>query len=1206
MQFTEARPPFVHVPLFTLLFAALLAPGGQAAGTDLPGRSVTNLNEGWEYLEQSTMAAQEAADADGWTPVTLPHCWNVWDTTDLIPGYRRDGSWYRRSLDIPSGERRYVLHFEGAAMKADVYVNRQRAGGHVGGYVGFDVDITPYLRRNASNEILVRVSNAYDPDLIPSQKADYFLFGGLTRDVWLKELPSTYLDQVHVRTPDVTETSASTRVSVALQRHDHDAYDIVARLIEPGGGVIETVDGAVGAAGELTLDFSPTAHPDLWSPESPSLYSVDVELRKSGETVDRVTEVFGYRWFEFQEHGAFYLNGERLLLRGTHRHEEHAGYASAMPNELHRRDMQMMKEMGANFVRLGHYPQDPVVYQAADSLGLLIWDELPWNRGGMGGDAWKANTERLLSEQIAQNYNHPSVIIWSLGNEIYWLPDFPGGDDPEKLNTFLTRLHGLAHELDPDRLTAIRKYYEGSDIVDVFSPSIWAGWYSGVYTKYEAAIRDAQETYPRMLHMEYGGSSHVGRHTETPVDGEGFVDPNQWDEAINQVAVKNIAKNGDWSENYIVDLFDWHLRVSETLPNFTGNAQWAFKDFGTPLRPENDLPFVNQKGLLDRDGRPKDAYYVFKSYWTTSPRFCYIESHTWTERRGPAGEPRDVSVFCNTDSARLLLNGRDLGIREKHIDAFPASGLTWSVPFAEGENELIAVGVVDGRTVARDTLVVTYSFSPHGKAETLHLSSKPLANGHLLIEAQMLDSEDRRVLDYEESVYFSSDGDGELLVNYGTPHRSRRVGMANGRAAIEFAPVPDGSAVISALNQDFKGTYLVLGGERESGVLGFRDEDSAGSNGAAEGVVSAKLDLLTLERERVISAANRYVDEAPITVTASVAKRSAGGRHDFFSEGDYWWPDPENPDGPYVRRDGLTNPDNFVAHRDAMRRLSMIVPSLTSAYLLTRDTEYADQALRHLNAWFVDDATRMNPNLLYAQAIKGRVTGRGIGIIDTIHLVEVAQAVSVLEKTDYLDAASVEPIKDWFASYMEWLTTHPYGIDERDHGNNHSSSWALQVAAFARLLEDEEQLIDVRRMFKEELIPGQMAQNGSFPDEIDRTKPYGYSLFHMDVLGMLAQIASAPDDNLWTFELPDGRGMRRALAFITPYIVDKSKWPYPEDVMYYDAWPVRHPTLLFGGLALDEPSYVDMWMALDSDPVEEEVIRNYPVRQPLLWARDAR
>jgi len=350
-----------------------------------------------------------------------------------------------------------------------------------------------------------------------------------------------------------------------------------------------------------------------------------------------------------------------------------------------------------------------------------------------------------------------------------------------------------------------------------------------------------------------------------------------------------------------------------------------------------------------------------------------------------------------------------------------------------------------------------------------------------------------------------------------------------------------------------------------------------------------------LERPRVVAAAERYLRQAPVTITTFPASRSAGGAHDFYSEGDYWWPDPRSPDSPYVRRDGETNPANFVAHRDAMRRLSQIVPALVAAYQLTRDARYARHAAAHLRAWFVDDATRMNPSLLYAQAIEGRATGRGTGLIDTIHLVEVARAAWVLEHLGYRDPA-LAGTREWFRQYLQWMTTHAYGNDERTSGNNHAAAWALQVAEFAHLVGDARQLARMPRFFADTLVAGQMAADGSFPRELGRTKPYGYSLFQLDVMATLAWVLDA-----WTFTTPDGRGMRRALAFMYPFIKDKRTWPKPPDVMYFDQWPVRDPALLFGGLALHESRYIDLWKTLDPDPTVDEVIRNYPIRQPLLW-----
>jgi len=366
---------------------------------------------------------------------------------------------------------------------------------------------------------------------------------------------------------------------------------------------------------------------------------------------------------------------------------------------------------------------------------------------------------------------------------------------------------------------------------------------------------------------------------------------------------------------------------------------------------------------------------------------------------------------------------------------------------------------------------------------------------------------------------------------------------------------------------------------------------------------TSMIDVAAIDHDRVLNAANKYLQEKPITITAFSCERSAGGLHDFYSEGDYWWPDPENPEGPYIRRDGMTNPKNFVKHRQMLWRLSIQVPVLVAAYKITYDQIYADNAIKHLFAWFVADETRMNPNLLYAQAIKGRVTGRGIGIIDTIHLVEVAQAIIVLEDLNAIDSDKLDAIKKWFGEYLNWMFTHKYGQEERDNGNNHSTCWTMQIAEFAKLVGDDEKLEYCRNFYKTVLLPDQMAVDGSFPKELKRTKPYNYSLFNLDAMAMVCQILSTPGDNLWNIQLEDGRGMEKAAAFMVPFVKDKSIWPYPPDVMYYDLWPVRHPFLLFAGMTYGNSQYIDIWKTLDPDPDNEEVLRNYPIRQPLLWVK---
>jgi hypothetical protein len=358
-----------------------------------------------------------------------------------------------------------------------------------------------------------------------------------------------------------------------------------------------------------------------------------------------------------------------------------------------------------------------------------------------------------------------------------------------------------------------------------------------------------------------------------------------------------------------------------------------------------------------------------------------------------------------------------------------------------------------------------------------------------------------------------------------------------------------------------------------------------------------KFDLAAIERPRVLKAANKYLHDQPVTVAAAHSPRSAGGLHDFFSEGDYWWPDPKNPDGPYIQRDGESNPDNFVEHRKAMIRMSLIVPACAAAYKLTRNRKYADHAAKHLRAWFVDESTRMNPNLEFAQAIKGRFTGRGTGIIDTLHLVEPARAAAQID----MPADSLEGVKKWFAEYLVWMTTSKNGMQERDAKNNHGTCWLVQAGEFARYTGNEKRLAEYRERFKTVLAPHQIADNGSFPEELRRTKPYGYCLFNLDAMAMVCQILSTPDENLFTWTLPDGRGYAKAIAYMYPFIADKSKWPMKPDVEYFQYWPVRQPSLLFAGLALKKPDYIDLWRKLDSDPTVPEIIRNFPYRQPLLW-----
>jgi hypothetical protein len=354
------------------------------------------------------------------------------------------------------------------------------------------------------------------------------------------------------------------------------------------------------------------------------------------------------------------------------------------------------------------------------------------------------------------------------------------------------------------------------------------------------------------------------------------------------------------------------------------------------------------------------------------------------------------------------------------------------------------------------------------------------------------------------------------------------------------------------------------------------------------------------DHDRILTAAAQYLKQKPQTITSFPSTRSPGSLHDFFSQADYFWPDPANSNGPYINRDGLSNPANFTGHRKAMIALSIQMPTLTAAWLLTHDHDYGQHAASHLKAWFIDPATRMNPNLEFSQGVKGRSTGRSWGIIDTLQLVEVARAASIVSPS-FLTPAEDAALKDWFRSYLNWMKTSKNGIAERDAANNHGTCWALQAAEFARLIQDEATREEVRANYKTVILPNQVASNGSFPKELARTKPYSYSIFNLDVMATLCQSLTTPQHDLFTFALSDGRSICEAAAFMYPFLKDKHSWPYAKDIEHFDALPVRAPSLLFCGISCNRLDYIQLWKLLPPDPTDPEIIRNYPIRQPLLW-----
>jgi beta-galactosidase len=831
----------------TAVAAASLLPGtslrasiATLAQDSANGPIATRLATGWEYLQGSLGGPWEAWHSEevaSWQPVSMPHCFNAYDGCDPDVPYYRGNGWYRAHVPItnPYKGGRTLLHFEGAGQATTAYVGEAFAGKHVGGYDEFVFDITdllpPFLNntspaanpasRSKSKKpatgvpIALLCDNSRDLDRIPSDLSDFTLYGGMYRHVNLVYIPAVSFETVHVKTKLASPKSPA-EVSIVATLYNPTGVsgplDVAVEVLNQKGASVHTSKHTMKlwtAATEIATFRIAT--PDLWSPSSPHLYQCRITLTSpNGEYVAQ--ETFGVRHTEWVDHGPFKLNGERLLLRGTHRHEDHAGYAAAMPDDLIDQEMKLIKDMGVNFIRLAHYQQSRRVLQHCDRLGILVWEEIPWCRGGIGNDVFKEMARRMLRNMIAQHHNHPSVLLWGLGNENDWPTEYPEINQQE-IRAFLTELRDLSHQLDPSRFTTIRRLDFARDIPDVYSPSIWAGWYSGTFPEYQKSLETQRERVNHLFHAEWGADSHAGRHSENPdkvlasiatghgTDERGLAYLNTGGEA-------RVSRDGDWSETYACNLFDWHLKVQETLPWFTGSAQWIFKDFTTPLRVENPVPRINQKGLVTRDMEKKEAYYVFQSYWTDTP-MVHIYGHTWPIRWGQSDEQKMVKVYSNCETAELFVNGKSAGVRHRNSQDFPAAGLRWMTSFAAGNNHL-RVTARRGATTVTDEIEFLYQTEPWGKPATLKLTEKNRTGNKITLEGKLYDDKSNLCLDARNEVRFSLAGGGRLIDNLGTPSGSRVVQLYNGRAEITIEKGPADQVVAAVSSADIPSAFCTI------------------------------------------------------------------------------------------------------------------------------------------------------------------------------------------------------------------------------------------------------------------------------------------------------------------------------------------------------------------------------------------------------------
>jgi len=798
----------------------------------LTAQQKTRLINNWEFLRQDLGGIWESVrpvkqgnpeSMPDWSPVTLPHCVNATDAVDPDTSYYQGPSWYRTFLDIqnPYISGRTLLHFEGAGQKTEVYIYTTKVGSHTGGYDEFSFDITDAVEAFKKTEVYqkqfngkiplsIRADNSRDLEMIPSNLSDFNLYGGIYRYLNLVYTPSVMINALFATTEvDKEGKTGKLRTRVQFNTAFEGTYSL--KLFDPGGKLVGDKGNKLERAqAELRPDELIIKSPLLWSPETPNLYTVEFSFNTPGGIFTQ-KEKIGFRHVEFVEKGPFLLNGKRLLLRGTHRHEDHAAVAAAMTEEMMRKEMILMKEMGVNFIRLGHYQQSRIILDLCDSLGILVWEEIPWCRGGLGGEVYKEQARRMLTNMIEQHYNHPSVIIWGLGNENDWPGDFPEFDK-DKIRSFMKELNELSHKLDPARKTAIRRCDFCKDIVDVYSPSIWAGWYRGIYTEYKEVSKAEFDKVDRFLHVEWGGDSHAGRHSETPdkalqnVKPQGAADERLGDASLFGGAAR-ASKDGDWSESYICNLMDWHLKEQETMDWLTGTAQWPFKDFSTPVRADNPVPYMNQKGVVERDLTKKEAYYVFQSYWTSKP-MAHIYGHSWPVRWGDEGEAKMIKVYSNCEEAELFVNGKSYGVRKRNSQDFPAAGLRWNVVLNKGNNTAHVVAR-RAKTTVTDSLSFQYQVEKWAKPAKLFIEKLKHANGEATILVKLADEKNVQCLDAAHWVRFGITGDGKLIDNLGTSSGSRYVQLYNGRAIIRVK-TNSGQSVVSAKVEGVPTVFLNL------------------------------------------------------------------------------------------------------------------------------------------------------------------------------------------------------------------------------------------------------------------------------------------------------------------------------------------------------------------------------------------------------------
>lgn len=692
---------------FFYIFILLLIVGWAQAQQ----RVVYTINDGWKFTKGSPFEAQLAGcDDSSWETVNIPHTWNDKDADDETPGFYRGPAWYRKQLFVDKSQegRQAVIYFEGANQEVQCYLNGQFVGEHKGGYTRFCFDITSHLRYGQENLFAIYVNNVYNPN-IPPLSADFTFFGGIYRDVYLQFMNPVHIatndyasSGVYIRTPEVNNSAASIEITTLLTNNTLQPAEIrVENIIcDADGREVKKTHAEVKlASGETKTDISKKIKidsPRLWDIDDPYRYMVYTRIldKKKGALLDEVVNPLGLRWFKFDSEKGFFLNGKGRKLIGTARHQDYFQKGNALRDELHVQDVLLLKEMGGNFLRVSHYPQDPVIMEMCDKLGIVTSVEIPVVNAVTETEEFLQNSVEMAKEMVRQDFNRPSVMIWGYMNEIFLRRPYTEGKQLENYYRFTEKvaraLEATVREEDPSRYTMMAyhnmpQYYEDAHLTEIPMIQGWnlyQGWYEPDINEFQRLLDRAHKVYKGKVLMvtEYGPGVDPRLHS---YQSERF----------------------DFSQEYGLVYHKHYLREMMKRPFIAGSSLWNLNDFYSESRVDA-VPHVNNKGVVGLDREKKDAYWFYKTALSRRP-ILVIGNREWKSRGGVVNTAQkeciqSVPVFSNAEEVELFVNNKSLG-KKKVEDNYAL----FDVPFVGGENLLEAVAVASGHKL-RDMLRIQF------------------------------------------------------------------------------------------------------------------------------------------------------------------------------------------------------------------------------------------------------------------------------------------------------------------------------------------------------------------------------------------------------------------------------------------------------------------------------------------------------------------